>query len=207
MKRTLFTSANLDILEKISLLVVFLFFMLRVLTDLINNGSLINLIYFFDQTLIVIFLILRRRAIMITQNFSDWFLGMAGTFLPLLIIPVEKTNIISTTAVAMIMLAGMAIHLSAKLVLRRSFGVVAANRGVKVKGPYRVVRHPMYAGYMILQLGFLLGGWSLQNFVIIVTCWILFFWRITAEERILCQDPNYRALLLRVRFRLIPGIY
>ncbi len=34
-----------------------------------------------------------------------------------------------------------------KVLLGLSFGVVAANRGVKIGGPYSFIRHPMYAGY------------------------------------------------------------
>ena len=57
-----------------------------------------------------------------------------------------------------ITISGFVLQLSAKLTLRRSFGVVAANRGVKASGPYRLVRHPMYAGYALTHVGFLLAG-------------------------------------------------
>ena len=51
----------------------------------------------------------------------------------------------------------------AKLVLGRAFGIVAANRGVKVLGPYCLVRPPMYAGYTLTQFGFLLAMPSRLN--------------------------------------------
>ena len=38
--------------------------------------------------------------------------------------------------------------------LGRSFGIVAANRGVKTRGPYRLVRHPAYFGYLMSYLGY-----------------------------------------------------
>lgn len=207
MKKTFASLVDIDILEKFVLLIIFAFFTVRMFIAMFNDGSIINYIYFFDQLLVLIFILLRRKALDIAQSPLDWIIGLAGTFLPLLISPIGDMNIISTKIAAFIMLVGIALHLSAKLVLRRSFGVVAANRGVKVQGPYRMVRHPMYAGYIILQLGFLLGGPNLQNLVIILTCWILFILRIAAEERLLRQDPDYKAFLTRVRFRLIPGIY
>lgn len=207
MKRILLSSSVLDVIEKISFSIVFLIFTIRVVTDVMHDGSVVNFIYLFDQSLIFIFLILRRGTQSITKSTFDWLLGVVGTFIPLLIVTVEKSGGVSTTLAGLVMLTGILIHLSAKLILRRSFGVVAANRGVKIEGPYRLVRHPMYLGYMILQLGFLLAGWNVQNFAIIITCWILFFYRIAAEEKILSQDPCYQALMLRVRYRLIPGVY
>ena len=40
------------------------------------------------------------------------------------------------------MLIGLYVQISGKLILGRSFGLIAANRGIKVAGPYRIVRHP-----------------------------------------------------------------
>lgn len=40
------------------------------------------------------------------------------------------------------------------------FGFVAADRGLKTRGPYAVVRHPMYASYLLLQSGYVLRSLS-----------------------------------------------
>jgi protein-S-isoprenylcysteine O-methyltransferase Ste14 len=207
MKQSFFSRINIDILEKFALLIVFTFFAVRMLSVLQNNGSVINFIYFFDQSVILIFILTRRRAQVITERPLDWFVGLAGTFLPLLASPISDVRIFPIAFTATIMLAGIALHLVEKLTLMRSFGVVAANRGVKIEGPYRLIRHPMYAGYMINQLGFLLAGPSLQNLIIIAACWILCLWRIVAEERILSEDPKYMEMQARTRFRLVPGVY
>ena len=50
-----------------------------------------------------------------------------------------------------VMVSGLVLHLYGKVCLARSFGLVAANRGVQRLGPYRVIRHPIYAGYVITQ--------------------------------------------------------
>lgn len=60
----------------------------------------------------------------------------------------------------------MATHVGAKLCLWRSFGLVAAHRGLKAGGLYAVVRHPMYAGYVISHVGYLLVAPSWWNLAI-----------------------------------------
>ena len=99
------------------------------------------------------------------------------------------------------------LQLSAKLTLRRSFGVVAANRGVKASGPYRLVRHPMYAGYALTHVGFLLAGPTLWNLAIYGATLAIAVRRIIAEERVLRRDSAYRALADRVRYRLLPFVF
>src|SRR3712207_5654835 len=106
-----------------------------------------------------------------------------------------------------LMLAGFMLQIAAKMTLRRSFGVVAANRGVKVGGPYRVIRHPMYAGYLLTQIGFLLTNPSVWNASIYAIALGFQISRILAEERVLSRDASYRAFTAAVPYRLAPGIF
>jgi len=198
---------DLDTIEKIVLVIFFTFFLVRMSVALLNQGSILNLIYVFDQFLVLTFILIRRKTEVITKRPSDWLIAFAGTFLPTLFIPAGKISVVPVALAMLIIFVGIAVHLMAKLTLRCSFGVVAANRGVKMNGPYRLVRHPMYAGYMLVQLGFLLGGPTLPNFVLVVMCWILIFMRIAGEERLLSRDPEYARMLTHTRFRLFPGIY
>jgi protein-S-isoprenylcysteine O-methyltransferase Ste14 len=39
---------------------------------------------------------------------------------------------------------------SALAALGRSFGFVAADRGLRASGPYAMVRHPVYASYLLI---------------------------------------------------------
>lgn len=197
----------LDLFEQYSLALIFLWFASRMLTTVMTNGSPFAAIYLFDQLLVVAIIMLRRRTGAITQSGWEWFAGYAGTFLPLLVTPVAGIQLAPTPLILGVMLTGIAIHLAAKLTLRRSMGVVAANRGVKISGPYRLIRHPMYAGYIVLHIGLLLTWPTWQNFAIIFACWGLFVWRIAAEERVLSDDPLYREMKQRTAFRLVPGVY
>ena len=106
-----------------------------------------------------------------------------------------------------LMLAGLALSFYAKVTLWRSFGLVAANRGVKRHGPYRVIRHPMYLGYAITQVGFALLNPVWSNLLIYSAAFGLQVLRLKAEEGLLERDPVYADYMARVRFRLAPGLF
>jgi protein-S-isoprenylcysteine O-methyltransferase Ste14 len=154
--------------------------------------------------IVLVFMLARRPTTNISMRLGDWFWALLATVAPLLLIPAQP--LAPNIGVALV-LAGMAFSLSAKLVLRRSFGVVAANRGVKVGGPYRFVRHPMYAGYVISHLGTLLLLPHIWNWVLFLLAWTAMGMRIAAEERVLLKDEDYADYAQRVRYRLLPGLY
>jgi len=103
--------------------------------------------------------------------------------------------------------AGAAMTIGALAWLGRSFGVMPARRQTVVGGPYRLVRHPAYAGEMLVMLACFLAGPSPAA----ASVWLLLIpgivWRILAEEAVLSADSNYQAYRRQVRWRLIPGIW
>jgi protein-S-isoprenylcysteine O-methyltransferase Ste14 len=131
-------------------------------------------------------------------------IAFLGSGLPLLARP-GHTALIPEQAAFWFMLTGGVIAIWAKMALRRSFGAIAANRGVKRGGPYRFVRHPMYLGYMIIQAGFLLAYFSLSLLALYLVLWIIQILRIHEEEKVLLQDAAYRDFANDVPRRLVPG--
>lgn len=75
-------------------------------------------------------------------------------------------------------------------------------------GPYAHVRHPMYSGMFLFFVGvpLLLGSWwGLAMMPIFVA---LFAIRIRIEERTLREGlPGYSDYVMRVRYRLLPGVW
>ena len=75
-------------------------------------------------------------------------------------------------------------------------------------GVYGVVRHPFYAADPLVLVG--LGLWS-QSYVAVLGAALpvaLMVIRLRMEERFLCRAlPGYHAYVLRVRYRLIPGVW
>jgi len=85
---------------------------------------------------------------------------------------------------------------------------VADEQAVVDRGPYALVRHPMYAGALLLLAGtpLALGSfWGLLSFVPLA-CTIV--WRLLDEERFLSGHlPGYSAYLAKTRYRLIPRVW
>ncbi len=162
-----------------------------------------------SEALPLIFVILRAPSATLSQRPTDWAAAITATIAPLLVRPnVDPAGAMGFEALAYgIMLFGLCLQVGAKAVLGRGFGIVPANRGVRQLGPYRLVRHPMYAGYTLTHVGFLLAMPSLLNAAIYALSLVLQIVRIEREERILMQDQAYVAFARRVRFRLLPGVY
>lgn len=105
-------------------------------------------------------------------------------------------------------LAGMAWQFVAKVYLGRSFGLLPAQRGLVVAGPYRLMRHPIYFGYVIGHIGFLLANFSLVNLLVLVLLYAAQVVRLLREEAVLAAaDPAYRDYQQRVRWHLVPYVF
>ena len=106
-----------------------------------------------------------------------------------------------------LMIFGLFFQVAAKLSLGRSFGIVPANRGVKQSGLYKIVRHPIYLGYFIVHVGFLLQNFSLQNCLVYAIVYAFQIGRIYFEERELSKDLAYQEFMKKTRWRLIPFVF
>lgn len=164
-----------------------------------------NLLILVSEVLTIAFILTRRSTDAVSQKPIDWALAFAGTMAPWLARPGAEP--LSQSAGLALLLIGMAVAIAAKLSLNRSFGLAPANRGVKRRGVYVFVRHPMYLGYIIAQVGFLLLNPTLQNLTAYAFGWTIQIARLRREEAWLLTDPEYRAYADHVRFRLIPGAY
>jgi len=199
------SSRVLDRVEQVVALLLYAFLIHRIWPQMADPTSMLSYLLLISEGAVVLFLLIRKPTEEISMRPRDWLIATAGTFLGLLV--ANGGTPISVPAAAVLLMIGMLIHIGAKISLNRSFGLVAANRGVKNKGLYRFVRHPMYAGYMIAHVGFLLAHPTLRNLLIYAAVWTLLVMRIMAEERVLRGDPAYAAFAERVRWRLMPGVY
>ena len=194
----------IDWVEKTVILVLFIGLFSRIGMTLGQHPF--NILLLMSDGIVVIMMLLRRRTDAVSQLPMDWLLAFAATAAPLMAIGGGRP--LAPDAVGYgLMAAGLLLNFYAKAALWRSFGLVAANRGVKSSGPYRVVRHPMYLGYTITQLGFCLLNPTWTNIGLYSSAFVLQILRLRAEEDLLAKDPAYADYMTHTRFRLIPGIF
>jgi protein-S-isoprenylcysteine O-methyltransferase Ste14 len=99
------------------------------------------------------------------------------------------------------------LSLASLVSLGRFFGVRPALRGLATKGPYALVRHPMYLAYIVSDIGYNIQEWSPVCALIAVAGWVSLFYRIRAEERVLSRDSRWPTYAAAVRYRLVPGLW
>jgi protein-S-isoprenylcysteine O-methyltransferase Ste14 len=202
-----FSASTLDAIERVIIIVGYLYLVCRVVYASYVSGSWYSIMVAVSELLVLVFILIRRRTDNISINVSDWVIAVGGTILPLTVEFSELSPLITPTLCVLIVVIGIFTQLYAKLSLRRSFGLVPANRGVKVEGPYRVIRHPMYAGYFLTHVGLFLLYPSFWNLAVYVSAASLQIMRILREEKLLGIDPDYRNYKNNVQSRLIPGVF
>ena len=81
------------------------------------------------------------------------------------------------------------------LALGRRFGIRPALRGLATRGPYRLVRHPMYLAYVLGDIGYNLQEWNVGHGAD-RDGWAghHVLYRIDAEERVLSRDAAVAVL-------------
>jgi protein-S-isoprenylcysteine O-methyltransferase Ste14 len=97
--------------------------------------------------------------------------------------------------------------IAGKITLGRSFGLVPANRGVVIAGPYTLVRHPIYAGYLISHVAFACAYPTAWNISVLVVTDVALVLRALCEERVLAADLKYQMYCRRVAWHLVPGVF
>ena len=108
---------------------------------------------------------------------------------------------------ALLLGVGLIIVIGGKISLGYSFGLLPANRGVMERGLYRIVRHPIYLGYLMTHVPFLAAhpsAWNAAVFLVgdaRVDLYAAFY-----EEQTLRRDPKYVRYCEIVRWRLVPGV-
>jgi protein-S-isoprenylcysteine O-methyltransferase Ste14 len=196
-----------DWTERVLVLGLYVWLVARLVLKCMESGGLVNLLLLPSEGLVVVFLLARRPAGAISRRPSLWLLALAATCCPMLVGTGIGETLVPVPVAAVLLLMGMVVQVSAKIALGRSIGLVPAHRGLQLAGPYRFVRHPMYAGYLLSHLAFLLVNPTMWNLAVYALCYGLQVPRLLAEERLLTQDADYRAYQAEVRYRLIPGVF
>lgn len=169
-------------------------------------GSFVALLLLIQHACLIALTLVHRPAQQgSTAHTSGLVLAWAGLLLPLLMRPGTTADY---TALGILLTAlGSLGATMAMLSLGRSFGLEPANRGLRDRGLYRFVRHPIYAAYLLIVGGFLVSYPSLWNSLVAALWLSVQLRRVVAEEALLLRDPAYQTYVRRVPFRLIPGLW
>ncbi|MBI3437653.1 MAG: isoprenylcysteine carboxylmethyltransferase family protein [Proteobacteria bacterium] len=202
-----FAALGLDLIERIILIALFYGLAQRLVANYAATHNIANLLALISEALVVVLALIRRMPQTITFRIDDWALAFGGACATLFVRPVAMPPLGPQEIGWTLQGVGFLGALWCKAALFRNFGVAPAIRGVEERGPYALLRHPMYASYFIGQLGFVYAFPTPWNAAIVAIWTLIQILRINAEERILKTEPRYQAYAARVRWRLVPRLY
>jgi protein-S-isoprenylcysteine O-methyltransferase Ste14 len=110
-------------------------------------------------------------------------------------------------AAQLVFVVGAGVALSGMLALGRSFAVLPSLRRLVMRGPYGWIRHPAYAGQLLMMLGCAVAAWSWPAAGVLLFALAAVVARIVIEERFLAAAADYRAYTRRVPWRLVPYVW
>jgi protein-S-isoprenylcysteine O-methyltransferase Ste14 len=177
------------------------------LSDFMRTGRITGLLFLASEALVVILTIVRRRTQTIDRSPIAAALTAISLLGPPLLRPSDVPALAPDVVTALISTIGVLIVIAGKVTIGRSFGLVPANRGVVASGPYNIVRHPIYAGYLLTHAATLAVFPSVRNVAIIVIADTALVFRALAEERVLRADSEYQSYCGRVAWHLVPGVF
>ena len=175
---------------------------ISLLDDFVRTGRITGLLLLVSESLVVVLIVIRRRTTRVDRSAAAAI--VTG---PPLLRPVDLAPLAPDLVTASLSAAGLLVVIAGKLALRRSFGIVPANRGVVARGPYAIVRHPIYAGYLVTHAAFVMAHPSPRNAAIIVVADAALVVRALMEERVMAADGKYRVYCRRVGWHLVPGVF
>jgi protein-S-isoprenylcysteine O-methyltransferase Ste14 len=173
----------------------------------LHTHRLIGAVFFVQQLWVAAAFLTRRLPRTVSHRPLDWVVAFGGSFGGYLLRPAGLHPAWGLRAGLALQILGLALWALAFRALGRSFGLLPADRGLVTRGPYALVRHPLYSCYMVTQLGYLFQSISLWNGAVLAVGWTCQVIRAVAEERLFLSVAAYDEYRRRVRWRLIPGIW
>jgi protein-S-isoprenylcysteine O-methyltransferase Ste14 len=201
------TADMADLGARVVVVALFTLMAIRIGSDFLATGRITGLLLLASETLVVVLTVLRRGTSEVDRSYRARLLTAFSMMGPVLVRPATVTALAPELATVLLSAVGLSVVIAGKLSLGRSFGLMPANRGVVSNGLYRLVRHPIYMGYLITHSGFLAANPTLWNVVMLVGADIALLWRAVCEEQTLGKDTAYREYLQTVRWRVLPGVF
>jgi protein-S-isoprenylcysteine O-methyltransferase Ste14 len=174
-------------------------------SEFLRTGHLTGLLLLVSETLVVVMTAVRRPPIIIDRTWQARVVTGASILGIPLIRPIGDA-LIPDIYTALVSAVGLGLIIVGKLTLGRSFALMPAHRGLVCTGVYGWVRHPIYAGYLITHVAFVIAHPAWWNVVLLVVGDVSLLMRSVYEERTLARDPEYLGYMARVKWRVLPGV-
>ncbi len=197
-----------DLVARATIVALFSMLSINLFAEYLRTGHVTGLLLLVGESLVVVLTIVRRRAITVDRSAAAAIMTSVSLVGPVLMRATsEPASLLSDQVTALVSAIGLLLVVVGKMTLGRSFGVAPANRGVVVRGPYALVRHPIYTGYLITHAAFLLAHPAPWNLSILLVADAALIVRALMEERVLSEDADYRQYCQRVGWHLVPGVF
>jgi protein-S-isoprenylcysteine O-methyltransferase Ste14 len=137
------------------------------------------------------------------------FAAVVGTFssLGFVLLPPQELSYALYLASLLLLIAGIAFAICALLFLGRSISLLPEARRLVTRGPYALVRHPLYLGEMVAVAGVALQHLSAWALLLLGLGWAFQIQRMKYEELVLFESfPEYGDYMARTA-RLVPRVY
>jgi protein-S-isoprenylcysteine O-methyltransferase Ste14 len=207
LKRLLENEVLRDLVSRTLVGALFVLLSMNVLRDYQQTGRITGLLLVISEALVVVLTIVRRRAQTVDRTLPTAVLTTISLVCPPLFRAQAGPALAPDSITAFISMIGLAVVIAGKVTIGRSFGIAPANRGIVARGPYNIVRHPIYAGYLITHVATLAAYPTVWNVLVLVAGDIALVLRALAEERVLSSDRAYQVYCNRVAWHLVPGVF
>jgi protein-S-isoprenylcysteine O-methyltransferase Ste14 len=176
-------------------------------TDALRSVGAVLVLAFY---VVLIWCYMRRGPATATSaSFTAHAAAIAATWLPFLLPLVRGVapGAVQQAASDVLLVSGAAWSVWSLRFLGRNVSVLAQARAVVDRGPYRWVRHPLYAGEIVSSLGVALA----MNSLAALACWLVLcglqIYRALREEQVLLDAlPAYRDYRTHTA-ALVPGLF
>lgn len=196
-----------DFCARVAIVVLFSLMAYRIGADFLATGRLTGLLLLASETLVVVLTLFRRSPSMIDRSIRARVLTTISMIGPPLVRPSDVAALAPEFVTVLLSAAGLLVVIGGKMSLGRSFGLMPANRGVVSTGLYRLVRHPIYMGYLITHVAYVAANPSRWNIILLIMSDLALLARAVCEEQTLARDPRYREYQTKVRWRVVPGLF
>jgi protein-S-isoprenylcysteine O-methyltransferase Ste14 len=196
-----------DLLARAAVALLFVFFSVNLLQDFTRTRRVTGLLLIVSEAMVVVLTIFRRRTNIVDRSVAAMAVTALSLLGPYFLRPSNGPALLPDVMTALISTVGLCIIIAGKLTLGRSFGIAPANRGIVESGPYLLVRHPIYTGYLVTHLAFLAAHPRPMNLAVIAVADSGLVIRALLEERVLGLDARYRSYCQRVGWHLVPRVF